>query len=624
MAQPTPEISAVKLSLETYWVLAKQRTLSGEATSPAGTGIHLRLIHGGDEAVVWGTTLIGAADNAPVGFDIPVGDLPGGNYRLEARADDARPTAAAVPLAIGQTRRAASDAGSPSPDRYLTFAKQTIDRILKEQTVRLGGRADGVPFVTGGNRVSRSYRSLGHKVDGKYKTYWFPEPPFEAETFRMDIDAWPVLDRLARVTGDSAYRAWVDRMIDAFVEHGFDEKSGLPYFAEEADFDVLRIRAVARGGYDVPKFKPSFSGDNLTLSLDRLWQRAPQQMHRASRAAFLGLITDPARMDYNRFCFYDFSDADGKHALEPSTAHCAFDAAGGAMIHLWAIAFAHTSDGDCLDWAQRLADKWLAVQHPQSGLVPNFFGAQAPGQGEFPLPGQWAECRGGAYAALLWASAAAHLRNNAGAEALARQLTEMSRRLGRGIARYAFDDQRRVFTESLNLDGSRCAGTTRYCFRTQAEKDAAVAQDPAMKQVFVWDGTGLYRNASFWEHFAGSHVPWHLSRVAELTGDRELADLLAPIAKAAVEESSTQPHPFTDEGRWTFRASGEYIRVLLALYRMTRDSSFLRDAQAIADQELARIDQIVYPHWWRLSDRAPLLDALLELHSHSTQDRVQH
>jgi len=190
----------------------------------------------------------------------------------------------------------------------------------------------------------------------------------------------------------------------------------------------------------------------------------------------------------------------------------------------------------------------------------------------------------------------------------------MARSAVRGTIQYAYDPGRRLFIENLNFDGTPYDKTARYCFRTQAEKDAAVAEDPAMAQVFVWEGTGLYDSAAFWDHFAGSHIPLQLACVAELTGDPQLARLLDPIATAIAEESSRQPEAFTDEGRWTFRATGEYIQLLMILHRLTGNASYVNSARQIADQELARLEQVQWPQWWRLAQRAPLLLGLLSLH----------
>lgn len=607
-------INPLRISLETYRVLNHETELAGMATvaPPAAGHLRLELIDHLTHAPVWDQTITLDRSNDEIAFKLPVGKFAGGYYRLRGSLTDSS-TNAEVGLAIRQSRPVGGQPQPAASDSYLQFARQTVDRILEQQAIRLANKADGTLFVVAGNRFERSYRSIGAKVNGRFQTFWFPESPLELEPARMDVDAWPVLDQLSQLTGHPQYAQHVSDMIAAFGRDGFDAKSGLAYFGEEANFDVRQIKGVPRGGHDAPKFKPSFSGSNATLSIDRLWEIAPDATHRMARAAFWGLVTDPARMDYNRFCYYNFSDADEKHALPPSSGHCAFDSSGAALIHLWASAFAQRGDEQCLQWAQQMADKWQAVQHPQSGLVPNFFGADIS-QKPHPLPGKWAESRGAAPTAWLWAAAARQLEKRPGGEKLAGQLSTMARRLAQGVIQYAYDPGRRLFIENLNLDGTPYTQTARYCFRTQAEKDAAVAEDPQMAQVFVWDGAGLYRNAIFWDHFAGSNVPLRLAHVADLTGDPQLARLLDPIATAIAEESSRQPEAFTDEGRWTFRATGEYIQLLMILHRLTGNASYVNSARQIADQELARLEQVQWPQWWRLAQRAPLLLGLLSLH----------
>lgn len=618
MAGSAPEASSpLKITLETYWILNRQKQLNGQAileASSAGSHLHLQLISCKTNAPVWQESFSLDEKTTQVAFQLPVGRLEGGDYLLRGeRTGTAAPATAQVGLAIRQSGPALSGLTSTAIQNPLRFVRQIIGRILEQQAVRLGGRPDGPLCIVGANRSARSYRSLGAKVDGRYQTYFFPENPIELNPVRMDIDAWLVLDRLSELSGDQTYTDLLNGMIFAFTSHGFDSRSGLPYFGEEADFDVRHQRGIARGGHYLPKFKPSFHGHNITLSLDRIWRIAPQAAHRMARSAFWGLITDSDRMDYNRFCLYDFSDADRKHPQPPGTGHCAFDSAGAALIHLWAWAFAHAGDLECLDWAQRMADKWQEVQHPQTGLFPDFFGADAS-QKPYPLPGKWAASRSVAYTAALWAAAARQFEKRPTGEKLALQLTAMARSAVRGTIQYAYDPGRRLFIENLNFDGTPYDKTARYCFRTQAEKDAAVAEDPAMAQVFVWEGTGLYDSAAFWDHFAGSHIPLQLACVAELTGDPQLARLLDPIATAIAEESSRQPEAFTTEGRWTFRATGEYIQFLMILHRLTGKAGYVDWARQMADQELARLEQVQWPQWWRLAQRAPLLLGLLSLH----------
>ena len=192
---------------------------------------------------------------------------------------------------------------------YLAEAVATVDRIMAGQTRRLGDRPDGTPFITVGRSTGIGYRSLGHKTGATFATYWFPEEPFEHDTFRADHELWPVLDELSRLTGEPGYRAFTDAMIDALAGPGFDASSGLLHFSEECDFDVRRAGPHSkRMASDQPRFKPINSGPGSDMHLERFWQRLPRQTHRWLRATYYGLVTNPATMDFNRFCMYGFDD----------------------------------------------------------------------------------------------------------------------------------------------------------------------------------------------------------------------------------------------------------------------------------------------------------------------------
>jgi hypothetical protein len=247
--------------------------------------------------------------------------------------------------------------------------------------------------------------------------------------------------------------------------------------------------------------------------------------------------------------------------------------------------------------------------------VPNFFGAVASNPGAPMPPGEWAELRGAALMAEALLAAVAELPQSAATADLITRLTTASTRLALGTARLGYDATDRLYHEWLHLDGRVYESTARYVFRTQQEKDAAVRDNPALERVRVYRGAGLYRHQSYWEFCAGTRIPLELANVAEATGNRELLALLLPVAADALDEARLQPAAFTPEGGWTFRASALYVKLFLSLHRQTGNHDYLSGAQELADRELARLAPVAAPHWWRMPERAALLDALLELHT---------
>jgi hypothetical protein len=262
-----------------------------------------------------------------------------------------------------------------------------------------------------------------------------------------------------------------------------------------------------------------------------------------------------------------------------------------------------------------MADKWQAVMHPDTGLVPNFFGSAGWQPGADQLPGEWVCSRGASLTATAWLEAAAELARRSGGEELRERLTGMGLRLARGVAARVYDAGRRVFREHLHLDGRAYEQTARYCFATQQEKDAAVAGDPEMAQVKVYDGAGFYRPPNYFERCAGSNIPFDLGRAAAMTGDTELVERVSAFAADAVEASRELSGPLTPEGRWTFRATGWYVKMCVLLHRATGDGAFLDRARELADRELVALRQPTSPGWWHMRERSTLLDAMLELHA---------
>jgi len=438
------------------------------------------------------------------------------------------------------------------------------------------------------------------------------EKPLEVYPFRLDLSAWPILDLLSEVTGYPRYHDVVTEMADAFAHHGFHDRSGLGYLGEEATLDIVRVRPTSSKGKPDPLFKPGNSGNCPGLPLSRLWAHAPEQMARMFKSAHYGLVTNPTTMDYNRFCRYDFDGTAKQHAMESSSAHCAFSSAGARLIHWWGSHFAHTGDHETLAWAQKMADKWRDVQHPTSGLIPYFFGSR-PGLGTAMPPCEFTGVRDSSITSVALLQAAHEFRQRPQGQRLAEQLTDMASRLSRGLARNAYDRERRVFVEFLNLDGSFRKETSRYAFRTQREKDEAVKQDPTLREVPVFTGIGLYESGAFWSHCAGSDVPYHMAWCAQCTGDSELISRASELMEMAVTEAKTATSAFTSEGKWTFAATGQYVKALILLFETTQDDRFLMWARQLADREIEHLSRLTHPHWWRVPQRNVLLEGLLRL-----------
>jgi hypothetical protein len=492
---------------------------------------------------------------------------------------------------------------------YLAFVKEGVRTLLERQSARLGGRPDGTPCITVSRNLIRTWRTVGRK-DGGYYSIRIEGHPLEPEPHRLDTQAWPVLDLLSEVTGDPQYRRLVDGMAGAFAEHGFDPASGLGYLGTETQFDALRLSPVyAHGPEGTPIFKPG-----LNVPLDRLWEAAPERMARMFKSAYYGLITRPENMDYNRYCSYGFDD----RLKRPSTAfnprHVAFAQTGAMLIHWWGFHFARTGDGESLAWAQRMADKWGAVQDPASGLIPHcFMNERSEADTQPPRP---YACYGEMMTLVSLLRAVREFEKRPEGAALAGQVDGVARRLLRGMVRHGYAPEERVFPHWMYLDGRPCRETVAYCFGTQAEKEAAVRKDPALKEVAVYFGTGFYTD---WPSNVGvqNDFPGHAALGARMTGEAEAWAACRRYADDLMEEAGRLTGPFNAQGQWTYSASASYVKMLLLLFEGTQERRYLDWAQRLADTELdflARPLPAGQPEWWRMPFRDSLLEALLRLH----------
>ena len=600
-----------EIELDVYHVLDGRETLRGRVRMPAGTSLPvvLKVRPVSHEEPRLSLEIRPAAEDAWTAFELPLSGLGGGIHRMEVR--DARGLSASCFFAI---REEAKSTAPVSRQDYGAWLRGVVDRILELQTVLLRGESGGAPCVTTDLPARLGYRSLAYREGNTFRTGRFPGQPFDYETFRMDHEIWPVLDGLSALTGEPRYRELVDGMLEVLKREGFDPRSGLLRLGEESDFDVLRADVCAKPSPRyVPTFKPVNSSPRADMHLDRFWKHLPTRTHRWLRATYYGHVTDPASMDFNRVTFYGFDDSAHKPALARDASFCGFEGCAASLIRFWVSCWVHAGDRECLRWARQMTDKWRAVQHPETGLAPNFFGAAAPGDGDAQQPGDWAEARNAAQAAGLFLRAAADLRRRPGADALAADLQDMGRRLAIGVARHSYDPAKRYFHEHLHLDGRLYEHTARYCFRTQVDKEAAVLIDPLMEEVPVFSGVGFYRNPNFYDHLAGTNIPYDLAGAALLCPEDALVGPLRAMAAAAVTEADALEGAFTPEARWTFRATGWYIEMCLRLFQITRDPLHRDQAKRLADREIAALETVRHPDWWRLRERTIFLDALLHL-----------
>lgn len=494
-----------------------------------------------------------------------------------------------------------------SMNPYLQFARESVDNLIEKQSARLEG--DGPLCLTITQRTDNSYRSVGAKQGDSYISFWFPAAPFDMTPRQLDFGTWELLDRLSLVTGNQSYTAIVDGMAAGFAKHGFEPSSGLGYLGQEAQFDVVTLQPCPIGSYPKPKFKPQ-----ADLPLERLWAAAPEQMARMFKAAYQGLVTRPETMDYNRWCLYGFDDSAQRPAMEFNPAHVGFAQTGAALIHYWGFHFARTGDSETLAWAQRMADKWQAVQHPETGLIPYFFGNGAPESSVMPAV---AQCHiTDTMTALSLLRARDELERKPESRALAQQVERMALRLLQGIAKFGYDDEQKIFPSWLALEtGEYDYNAVWYTFPTQALKDEAVRRDPVLEEVEVFVGPGFYTDGA-WAFGVDNIVPYDITFGALWTGDaalRERAEFMATRIMIAAEQLESG---FNARGQWTCSANASYIRTMLALLHLTADERYLEHAKLLADKEL---DFLARPlpegqvEWWRHAFRNSVIDAMLEL-----------
>ncbi|MEO6847747.1 MAG: hypothetical protein ABI443_09310, partial [Chthoniobacterales bacterium] len=394
-------------------------------------------------------------------------------------------------------------------NRYLDAARDAVQILLEKQSKHWGDDPAGALSIVISGLSYRGFTTIGTGVEkGTYYTCVFAGEPMTPEAYRLDMRIWPILELFSDITGDPKYRKYVAAMAQAFMRDGFDPVSGLPYLGEMAEFDVARrAPATIASMYSEVYFKP-----NDCMPLDALWAADPAVMSRMFHSMFYGLIQRPETMEYNRFCEYGF-DADNKKFCREFNSHNNATAYAGAyMIHWWGYFFARTGDAECREWAEKMTDKWLAVQNPESGLVPAWFGSNRTDDSVMPpktFCNNW-----DASTAVTYLRAAKEWGKRPEGKALAAKLETMGHRLAEGMARYGYDVETRNFPQWINIDGSRRLETTWYTFYSQEEKDEVRARDPKVDAVDVMYGSGFYEGIRPWMPMAGNPLPYSLALAA--------------------------------------------------------------------------------------------------------------
>lgn len=496
--------------------------------------------------------------------------------------------------------------------RYLDFVLQTMDTLWEQQSMRISGSfyPTSPLCLAITSLTNRGYMSMGASTGSSFYAFPFPEKTPDERATRLDLTSWPLLERLSAVTGDPRHAAALDEMTDTFALYGFDPRSGLAYWGQEAEFDVVFMGPGTNWGRWMPKYKPAED-----LPRETMWRIAPEKMARMSKAAFYGLITDPGNMDYNRFCPYGFDDSRREHVMDWHAGHRAFATTGAWLIEDWVDHHCRTGDPETLDWARRMTDKWAVAQDAGTGLLSHFYGSAGPEQ--TTMAAQTYCDVSDSQTGLTLLRTGVQLAAHGGDPALAEQLQDMGRRLVAGIARFSYNEATGLFAQYLRLvDGQEPTDTMQYTFRSQEQKDYWVKIDPLAEEVAVFEGFGFY-HSGVWSDGTFFALPLHTARAAVLTGDGYLFERAQYFADRIMEAAAELEGHFNTIGQWTYDATAGYIETMLVLRDLTGEDEYLNRARKLADRELealARLPADDFPQWWRMPYRNRPLAALLELH----------
>jgi hypothetical protein len=499
--------------------------------------------------------------------------------------------------------------------RYLEAAKAAVETLLEKQSVRAGGKADGPVVITVSRVWWKRFRSAGAIRGEKVLSYDIQGMPMDERATRMDLACWDVLERLSEVTGDGRYKALVAGMAGVFTEHGYEKSSGLGYLGEEGNLDaeILSLVTVYLG-VD-PQFKP-LAGTPLWA----LWEAGPEAAARMIRSAYLGLITRPSDMSYNRHCYYGFDDKPGLHPTEFNSHYSAFAMTGALLIEWWGFLYGKTGEADCLAWAEAMAAKWERVQHPESGLMPAWFSSDYNDRDVQPpvsYCNYWDTITG---IGLLKAAAA--WRARLGGQSLAERLEKMGTRVMQGFARHGYMDTTGAMPQWLSVDGSPRTKRTWYTFYSEEEKAEFVAKDPILSEVPVFGWYGFYTGLPWVTNAGvtvyGSNVPWHVAQAAAMTGDAYLTERAAVMAEGVIKAARGLKGGMTESGQWTVTANAVYVKMMVCLYRATGERKYLDWGREIAEIEMGFLEKGPgegMHAWWQLPLRNSWIEALVELHA---------
>jgi hypothetical protein len=504
--------------------------------------------------------------------------------------------------------------------RYLEAAKGAVETLLQKQSVRAGGAADGQQVITVTAVWWTRFRTAGALRDGKVLSYDIQGMPMEEQAVRMDLAAWDVLKRLSEVTGDGKYEALVKGMAKVFAAHGYEESSGLGYLGEEGNFDAQKL-ALAPVYQGHTQFKP-LAGTPLWA----LWDADPQKAERMIRSAYLGLITRPSDMSYNRHCYYGFDDKPGKHPTEFNSHYSAFAMSGALLIEWWGFLHGKTGEKNALAWAQAMTDKWAAVQNPETGLMPAWFSSDYNDRDVQPpatFCNYWDTISG-----IGFLKAAAAWRGRPEGETLAERLEKMGLGVMRGFAKHGYIDATSAMPQWLSVDGTPRTKRTWYTFYSEEERAEYAKKDPILAEVPVFGWYGFYEGLPWVSNAGvtayGSNVPWHVAKAARMTGDAYLIARAKVMAEAVIKRARGLTSGWTASGQWTVTANAVYVKMMVEIYGATGEKKYLDWAKEIADIELgflAKEPPAGMHEWWRLPLRNTWIEALVELHVAIAGDR---
>lgn len=519
-------------------------------------------------------------------------------------------TAATCYHAIGLSRELAM---TPPTKRVscLPFIQETLQTLWQRQSARLGGKKDGIPFITVSQSPTHAWTSVGvfDPAGGAYQLVPVPARDLEMDPRRIDFAIWPVLNALTRLTGDPEYRREAERMAAAFAQVGFDGPSGLLRLgAGMFDFDVVAAAPVATGPWAEPAYKP---GNWLAWNL--LWNASPEQMARFMKATYFGLVTRSDDMRFNRYVMLGFDSRERQLVQRFNPMHRGFLLTGAILIQFWSWHHLRTGDPETLDWAERMTRMWETTRHPQTGLLPHFIGAVTQDDPE-QSPAPYANSKD-CSAALIFLQTARDLARQPETAALAARLHDLGAGLIRGLAEHAYDPAHQRFHDWICLEGGPYTGEAFYTFRTQADKDAALKRDPKVAVVEVHAGDGFFRSARR-DWTCGASLPVYIAQAAAMTGDPSLIEHGRRLAEVMLREAQTLPGAFNTDGQWTFPAKGVYIRMLLALYRATGETRWLDAADDLAQGALRDLRGLPADRrtaWLLLPERSGFLAALADL-----------